>query len=196
MREPRPPPAPRQSGLIPAGMTATAACGPGWSCTLGTLTCIAPDALAERRVSGDHPHGERRGQRRRQPSSIPRQWRVPATPTRPTTPRRRNDHRAVAPDLAIAKTHSGNPTQGQTGFVYTITVQNVGNAPRPDNDRQDTLPTGLTATAISGSGWSCAGARCPARARRARPRRVLPGDHADGERGGKRAGHRHQHARP
>ncbi len=35
---------------------------------------------------------------------------------------------ALRPDLAITKTHSGNAQQGQTGFVYTIAVQNVGSA--------------------------------------------------------------------
>ena len=31
---------------LPAGLTATAISGTGWSCTLGTLTCTRTDALA------------------------------------------------------------------------------------------------------------------------------------------------------
>jgi uncharacterized repeat protein (TIGR01451 family) len=62
-----------------------------------------------------------------------------------------------APDLTIAKTHSGNFTQGQTGASYTIVVKNVGGK---DSDGTtvtvtDTLPAKLTATAISGTNWTC-----------------------------------------
>lgn len=59
------------------------------------------------------------------------------------------------PDLTIAKTHAGNFTQGQTGAQYTITVSNSGGAPSGGATVTDTLPTGLTATAISGTGWTC-----------------------------------------
>ncbi|HXJ41066.1 MAG TPA: ice-binding family protein, partial [Bryobacteraceae bacterium] len=59
-------------------------------------------------------------------------------------------------DLAIAKTHLGNFTRGQTGATYTIMVSNVGSAPPTGSVTvSDVLPTGLTATAISGPGWSC-----------------------------------------
>jgi hypothetical protein len=60
------------------------------------------------------------------------------------------------PDLAIAKTHTGNFAQGQTGATYTITVTNNGSAPTSGTITvTDALPSGLTATAISGSGWNC-----------------------------------------
>lgn len=60
------------------------------------------------------------------------------------------------PDLTIAKTHSGNFTQGQTGAVYTITITNSGMGQSNGTVRvTDTLPTGLTATAMSGDGWTC-----------------------------------------
>jgi uncharacterized repeat protein (TIGR01451 family) len=61
------------------------------------------------------------------------------------------------PDLTIVKSHSGNFTQGLTG-TYTLTVSNIGGK---DSDGSspvtvtDTLPTGLTATAITGTNWSC-----------------------------------------
>jgi uncharacterized repeat protein (TIGR01451 family) len=62
----------------------------------------------------------------------------------------------IGPDLTITKSDSGNFYQGQTGAQYTITVSNVGGA---TNGTQvsvtDTLPSGLTATAISGTGWTC-----------------------------------------
>ena len=63
---------------------------------------------------------------------------------------------APVPDLTVAKSHSGNFAQGQTGAQYSITVTNTGNGPTIGTvNLADTLPTGLTATAISGTGWSC-----------------------------------------
>ncbi len=63
---------------------------------------------------------------------------------------------AQAPDLTITKTHNGNATAGQTGFQYNITVSNSGTASTSGTVTvMDTLPSGLTATAISGSGWNC-----------------------------------------
>src|SRR5207237_9548916 len=63
---------------------------------------------------------------------------------------------AQLPDLTIAKSHSGNFTQGQTGATYSVTVTNSGFAATSGTVTvTDTLPTGLTATGISGSGWTC-----------------------------------------
>src|SRR5258706_451347 len=59
-------------------------------------------------------------------------------------------------DLTVAKTHTGNFTQGQTGATYTITVSNGGPGSTSGTVTVvDTLPSGLTATAISGTGWTC-----------------------------------------
>ena len=61
-----------------------------------------------------------------------------------------------APDLTIAKTHTGNFTQGQAGATYSITATNSGTATTSGTVTvTDTLPAGLTATALSGTGWSC-----------------------------------------
>ncbi len=60
------------------------------------------------------------------------------------------------PDLSISKSHTGNFTPGQTGAVYTITVTNPGTAATSGPvSVADTLPSGLTATAIGGTGWTC-----------------------------------------
>lgn len=57
------------------------------------------------------------------------------------------------PDMAIAKSHTGNFTQGQTG-TYTITATNSGTGTTNGTVTvSDTLPTGLTPTAASGTGW-------------------------------------------
>ena len=60
------------------------------------------------------------------------------------------------PDLSILKSHNGNFAQGQTGVTYNLTVVNNGAAPTVGTvTATDLLPAGLTATAISGSGWNC-----------------------------------------
>jgi uncharacterized repeat protein (TIGR01451 family) len=62
----------------------------------------------------------------------------------------------TTPDLAISKSHTGNFSVGQTGATYTLTVSNVGHGPTTAAVTVvDTLPNGLTATAISGTGWTC-----------------------------------------
>ena len=56
----------------------------------------------------------------------------------------------------MTKTHAGTLTQGQTGAPYTVTVRNSGTGPTSGLVTVvDTLPSGLTATALSGTGWSC-----------------------------------------
>src|SRR5207244_1804222 len=60
------------------------------------------------------------------------------------------------PDLTITKSHSGNFVQGQSGATYTIAVANSGGTATSGTvTMTDTLPTGLTATAIGGTNWSC-----------------------------------------
>ena len=60
-------------------------------------------------------------------------------------------------DLTVTKTHAGTFTQGQIGATYTLTVANLaGSGPTSGLVTvTDTVPAGLTATAISGTGWTC-----------------------------------------
>jgi uncharacterized repeat protein (TIGR01451 family) len=65
------------------------------------------------------------------------------------------------PALSIAKTHTGNFTQGQVGATYTVTVSNVGNSGTTGTvTMTETTPTGLTVTAMSGAGWTCNTTTC------------------------------------
>ncbi|HLQ52196.1 MAG TPA: DUF11 domain-containing protein, partial [Terriglobales bacterium] len=53
-------------------------------------------------------------------------------------------------------THVGNFFQTQVGATYTITVSNVGSSPSAGVVTvTDTLPASLTATAMTGTGWTC-----------------------------------------
>jgi uncharacterized repeat protein (TIGR01451 family) len=68
----------------------------------------------------------------------------------------------LSPDLTIAKTHTGNFTQGGTG-AYSLTVGNSGTAATSGTITVvDTLPTGLsiaagavTLTGTNAANWSC-----------------------------------------
>jgi uncharacterized repeat protein (TIGR01451 family) len=60
-----------------------------------------------------------------------------------------------APDLTIAKSHTGNFTQGQTNATYTITVTNSGLGPTNSTVTvTDTLPASLTFVSGAGTGWN------------------------------------------
>jgi uncharacterized repeat protein (TIGR01451 family) len=59
-------------------------------------------------------------------------------------------------DMTITASHAGDFTQGDAGRTYTLTATNSGNRSSTGLVTvADMLPVGLSATAISGSGWSC-----------------------------------------
>src|SRR5207247_2396689 len=143
---------------LPTGLTATAISGTGWSCTLGSLSCTRSDVLA---ASGSYPAIT---------VTVTVASNAAATVTNTATvsgggeTNTSNDSASDVttvtgsgvPDLTLTKSHSGNFTQGQTGATYSLTVSNGGTGPSSGTVTvTDTLPTGLTATAISGTGWSC-----------------------------------------
>lgn len=60
------------------------------------------------------------------------------------------------PNLIVDKSHTGDATQGQTGFQYTLSVSNVGGSATSGTVTvTETPPLGMTVTSLSGSGWSC-----------------------------------------
>ena len=60
------------------------------------------------------------------------------------------------PDMTLTKSHAGDFTQGDTGRTYSLVARNSGGRTSTGPvSVADTLPQGLTATAISGEGWSC-----------------------------------------
>ena len=61
-----------------------------------------------------------------------------------------------ASDMTVSKSHAGDFPAGSIGQTYSITATNSGNKPTSGAvTLQDSLPGGLTATAILGDGWSC-----------------------------------------
>jgi uncharacterized repeat protein (TIGR01451 family) len=144
---------------LPAGLTATGMTGTGWTCDLPTSTCTRSDALvasssypaitltvdvaanAAATVTNTAAVGGG-GDVNSANNSSSDAATVTATP--------------LVPDLAIAKTHTGNFAQGQVGATYALTVSNVGTGPTSGLVTvSDTLPAGLTATGASGTGWTC-----------------------------------------
>jgi uncharacterized repeat protein (TIGR01451 family) len=141
---------------LPTGLTATALNGTGWSCTLGTLTCTRSDALS---ASSNYPAITLTvNVANNAAASITNTATVGGGGETNTANDSASDVTTITqvPDLTISKTHTGNFTQGQAGATYSITVSNSGSAATSGVVTVvDTLPTGLTATAISGTGWSC-----------------------------------------
>ena len=61
----------------------------------------------------------------------------------------------TAPDLTIAKSHTGTFLRGQNA-TYTLVVTNVGNGVTTAiSSVSDVLPAGLTPVAATGAGWNC-----------------------------------------
>ena len=141
---------------LPAGLTATAISGTGWTATLGTLTGTRSEALAAGaaypaitvtvNVSASAA------------ASVTNSATVSGGGESNTANNTGIDPTTITvmmPDLAVALTHAGNFTQGDAADVYTITVTNVGTlATTGTVTVVDSLPAGLTATALSGSGWT------------------------------------------
>jgi uncharacterized repeat protein (TIGR01451 family) len=148
---------------LPAGLTATGLSGTGWTCDLPTLTCTRSDPLA---ASASYPvitltvdvaanaaasvtntatvavSGDANAANNASSDT------ATVTVTPPPPP--------LAPDLTIAKTHAGSFVRGSSGATYAITVSNAGTGTTVGAVTvTDTLPSGLTATSIGGTGWTC-----------------------------------------
>lgn len=142
--------------VLPTGLTATAIGGTGWGCTLGTLTCTRTDALG---ASASYPAiGITVSVAPNAPASVTNMATVSGGGELNTANDSASDVTAIVAvaDLTIAKSHAGTFTQGDTGDTYTLTVGNAGVGPTVGGVTvTDTLPAGLTGTAIAGTGWSC-----------------------------------------
>lgn len=139
----------------PTGLTITGISGTGWTCTVTNATCTRSDALAA--GSSYSTITVTVSVATNAPSSVTNNVSVSGggstggtggdmvTVTPPPTP-----------TLKITKTHTGNFTQGQTGATFTVTVSNTGTGASSGTVTvQDTPPTGLAITGISGTGWAC-----------------------------------------
>ena len=141
---------------LPVGLTATGLSGTGWTCTLGTLTCTRTDVLT---AGASYPSITLTVDvSTSAPASVTNTAAVSGGSDVNTSNNTASDPTTVlsAPDLTITKSHTGNFRQGQVGAAYTLRVRNSGAQDTIGTvSVTDTLPAGLTATAIGGDGWAC-----------------------------------------
>ena len=142
---------------LPAGLTATALAGTGWSCTISpTLGCTRGDTLT---AGASYPVISLTvNVASNAPASVTNTATVSGGGEANTSNDTANDFTTIntPPDLTITKSHVGSFTQGQTGATYSITVANSGGAATSSTVTvTDTLPASLTPAALAGTGWSC-----------------------------------------
>jgi uncharacterized repeat protein (TIGR01451 family) len=145
------------SDTVPAGLTPTAANGSGWACTITgqNVTCTRNDALA---ASQSFPAITLTVDVAANAASVTNTATVAGGGDVNTGNNTASDLTTIVtgPDLSIAKSHSGNFLQGQTGASYVVTVSNAGQtATAGVVTVTDTLPNGLTPTGAVGLGWTC-----------------------------------------
>jgi uncharacterized repeat protein (TIGR01451 family) len=143
---------------LPVGLTATGMSGTNWSCTVASRSCTRTDALAG--GASYPPITLTVSVASNAPASVTNTASVSGGGEQNTGNNAASDVTSIgpaaAPDLTLAKTHAGSFVQGQSGATYTLTVSNSGSAATVGTVTvTDTLPAGLTATGISGAGWSC-----------------------------------------
>jgi uncharacterized repeat protein (TIGR01451 family) len=141
--------------VLPAGLTATAISGAGWTTNLGALSATRSDALAP--GSSYAPITVTVKVANNAPANVVNTVQVSGGVDLKTGNNTANDPTTITqfPDLTITGTHAGNFVPGQIGATYTITVTNSGSGSTSGLvSVQDVLPAGLTATAISGAGWA------------------------------------------
>ena len=146
---------------LPTGLTATAAAGPGWACVIAPsktqVGCVRAGALApgasfppidiQVAVANNAPLGALTNT-------------ATVSGGGDTNPANNTDSATVgvtaAPDLTITKSHEGEFSPGQIGASYTIVVRNTSAVVHSGMVIVgDIVPSSLTATGLSGSGWSC-----------------------------------------
>jgi uncharacterized repeat protein (TIGR01451 family) len=142
---------------LPAALTATAIAGTGWTCDLPTLACTRSDVLAS---GTSYPAITLTVNVANNAAGIlSNSAAVSGGGELNTTNDSATDSTTIiqlGPDPTIAITHTGTFIQGQTG-TYSLAVSNVGLSPLNGTTVTvtDTLPIGLSASTVSGAGWSC-----------------------------------------
>jgi CSLREA domain-containing protein/uncharacterized repeat protein (TIGR01451 family) len=143
---------------VPSGLVATAASGTGWTCSISPapVSCTRSDPLAP--AASYSPITLTVNVAPNAPPFVTNTATIAGGGEVNTTNNTATDVTAVipGPDLTVSKSHTGNFIQGQTGAQFTVTVTNSGGSPTSGAvTLADNLPTGLTPTAASGSGWTC-----------------------------------------
>jgi hypothetical protein len=155
--------APTTTGLVtvtenpPTGLSVTSISGTGWTCSLST--CTRSDALL---TGQSYPAiSIAVNVASNAPGSVTNQVTVIGGGSGPATASDQTMIIGPPPMLTISKSHVGSFAQGQVGAQYTISVRNAGlGAVAGLVTMTETPPSGLTITAMSGTGWTCNTATC------------------------------------
>ncbi|HLJ49266.1 MAG TPA: glycoside hydrolase family 44 protein [Bryobacteraceae bacterium] len=138
--------------IVPAGISLVSMSGTGWTCAANT--CTRTDALAG---GNSYP-------------AITVQVNVAANAASPqvnqvtvangSATASTSDSaviQSMSPVLSIAKTHSGNFTQGEQDAAFSVVVANAAGAAATSGTVtvMESLPGGLSLVSMSGTGWSC-----------------------------------------
>jgi hypothetical protein len=138
------------------GLTLTSLSGEGWTCSLTAGTCTRPDTLASGGTfSTIQAVGTLSGNAA---ATVTNTASVTGGGTQPVNPAVTDTIAVVQTQLTLQISHTGNFTPSQAGASYSLLVRNAGNSSTSAGitlTATDNIPAGLTATAISGSGWTC-----------------------------------------
>ena len=142
---------------LPSGLTLMSMTGTGWTCSANS--CTRSDVLAPGSSYPSVAVSVAVAVNAASPLNNQAVVSGGGAPSTATT----NDSTTIIPlpILSVTSTHAGNFVQGQTGS-YTLTVSNSA-AAGPTSGTvtvTETLPTGLTLTTMSGTGWTCTASTC------------------------------------
>jgi hypothetical protein len=141
---------------LPTGLTAKALSGAGWNCTLASLNCSRSDGLS---AGSSYPALTLTvSVASSAPAQVTESVSVSGGGELNTANDSATDITTVTQvaDITVTSTHVGSWVQEQAGDIYTLTVTNIGPGPTVGTVTvADTLPSGLTATSLTGAGWAC-----------------------------------------
>jgi uncharacterized repeat protein (TIGR01451 family) len=136
------------------GLTLTSLSGSGWNCSLSAGSCTRSDAIF---AGGSFPVIQAVGNLAgNAPASVTET--AAATAANSAIGSGSVTLAVTQALLGLQISHSGNFSPGQIGASYTLLVRNAGNSSTNAGSTvqvTDNVPTGLTATSISGTGWAC-----------------------------------------
>ncbi|MDQ3952506.1 MAG: Ig-like domain-containing protein, partial [Actinomycetota bacterium] len=144
--------------VLPQGLTYVSATGDGWTCGASgqTVTCTRPDNLAALEAAPPitlvvevAPDAPARSTNRTTATGA-----IDNDPNDPNNVDVLDVVRVGEADLWIEKSHAGSFGRGGSGS-YSIVVGNRGPNQAATPRVVDTLPSGLTFSSASGTGWTC-----------------------------------------
>lgn len=142
---------------LPPSLTPTSLGGPGWSCTLGTLTCTRSDVIGGGLFSNTITLNVNVAPDA--PATVAANAVVSGGGDTNAANNTASDVTTIAPPVVDFVTQVFSTTnffQGQTGGNVSVFITNIGNIPSSGLVTVVVnLQPAMTATSISGTGWSC-----------------------------------------